>query len=169
MPSPKTVLRALMPLLLLAGSACGLRPVYAPQASGGEVAEQLRTVQIANIPDRHGQELRNLLVDRLQGAGPEGAKYLLAVSISSTESELGIRKDATATRAQLSVKAPFTLTEIESGRKVLSGTSRSIVSYDILDAQYATLVSANNAYDRGLHDVSEDIATRLSLYFADQK
>ena len=60
----RTVLAAAVLLL----SACGFRPLY---ATGGvaDVSEELSQIEVAVIPDRPGQILRNYLIQGLNGGG----------------------------------------------------------------------------------------------------
>lgn len=157
-------------LALPALSACGFRPVYGTGGSavGGKVAAaELADVAIEPIPERSGQVLRNLLIDRMYEAGrPGNPAWRLRVSLTAVEEELGIRKDATATRARLRLIANYELVDSVTSQVVYRSFSRSIVSYNILEAQYGTLVAEQDAYERGLIELADDIRTRLALYFA---
>ncbi len=128
--------------------------------------DALKTVEIAQIPDRQGQKLRNFLVDHMHGSGTAGSRWRLTVSLTATTASQGIRKDDTATRAQLRMIAAYQLTDNTTGVIVDSGTSRSLVNYNILESQYGTLVNDRDAEDRALRDVGQDIVNRLALYFS---
>lgn len=155
---------ALAAMGTLAG--CGFQPVYARRPGGNDIAERLNQVAISNIPDRPGQILRNLLIDRFYITGrPADPEYRLSVNLTAREAKLGIRKDETATRAQLTLIARYVLQEQATNQILLQTSSRAIVSYNILEDQYATLVTEEDAYERGLTRLSDDIATRISLYF----
>jgi LPS-assembly lipoprotein len=165
MTNVKKVLALLLFPILLA--ACGFHPVYMKNSGQTGTAKDLGSVSIDSISDRKGQMLRNNLIDRMYIKGrPSKPTARLLVSLTATERELGFKKDATATRAQLELTANYRLLDIESGKELMRTTSRSLVSYNILDAQYATLSSKEDAYKRGLEELSEMITTRLSLYFA---
>lgn len=156
---------AFMAAVLL--SACGFQPIYGTsRSSDSPVAAALNQVTIANIPDRQGQILRNRLIDRFYHNGrPTDPTHTLSITITATEIDLAIQKDATASRRQLNLNADYRLTD-QQGREVQSGTARSIVSYNKLQAQYGTLASRDNALDRALQEVAEQITNRVSLYFA---
>ena len=55
-------------------SGCGFQPVYMPTASGnaGVAQRELAAIQVALIPDRPGQLLRQALQDRLETGEPAG-------------------------------------------------------------------------------------------------
>ena len=164
----RTGILAAAAILLLSSAACGFTPLYGrggPRNIG--TADYLATVRIAPMPDRVGQELHNLLRDRINPNGqPRQPNYNLQVRISTVTEELGIRKDKTATRANLTVYADFTLTEAASNKELFTGRSRAFSSYNILESQFATLFSENDAGGRALREISDDIRNRLAVFFA---
>lgn len=161
---------ALAGLLLLTGG-CGFRPVYGEHSGVGgvDVGTQLSLVEIAPIPDRTGQKLRNQLIDRFYRENrPASPSHRLNVTLQFTESETGIRKNEIATSAQLAITARYTLLDAGTNRTALQGVARSLVSYNLLNAPFATVASQQNAYDRGLSQIATDIQTRLELYFSQE-
>lgn len=160
----------LLALLPAALGACGFKPVYGTAAQDSAVGVALANVQIDPITDRNGQVLRNNLIDRFYTDGrPSSPRYRLSVALAATEEELGIQKDATATRARLRLQASYELIEISTGQVVYRTFSRSIISFNLLDSQFAVLATRQDAYDRGLTELADDIRTRLSLYFSRDK
>jgi Predicted secreted (periplasmic) protein len=156
-------LAALTPVVL-GTTACGFQPLYAGKGPDS-VTAKLEQVDIAVIPDRHGQELRNLLIDRFYKDGrPGNPRYQLVTSLTAVEQKLAIQKDATATRAQLVVNAPYRLVEAGTGKPLLSASARSYISYNVLEQQYAGLVTVDNAYERALLEISNEITSRVSAY-----
>lgn len=155
-------------LMALALSACGFQPLYGRGQDGAaSPAAQMAAVRIAPLRDRIGQQLRNLLRDRLNPLGqPSNPAYDLQIILVETRQELGIRKDETATRANLIVSANFSLLEVGSGRVLLRGLTTSTNSYNILTSQFATTSTESNARKRALREVSDEIRTRLGIYFA---
>ena len=87
----------------------------------------------------------------------------MEVGLTERIDELGIRKDATSSRANYVLTAQFYLRE--RGRRVFGDQVQSIVSYNILDDQYATVASQANAEDRAIRQVGEQMKTRLAVYF----
>ncbi|MBF0128785.1 MAG: hypothetical protein HQL33_02210 [Alphaproteobacteria bacterium] len=166
------VLGLAVPLLLtgtLAG--CGFQPLYGRNAAeyGGTVPDQLAQVRIEPVGDRAGVLLRNHLHDRMAPRGPADVyRYELEITLSNSSQSTILRKDATATRANLTLSASFRLKTLDTKRPVVlvSGSSQSVVSYDILDAQFATVISEKNAQDRAIREISNDIVNRLALYFS---
>lgn len=154
--------------LLLSG--CGFRPIYGTHEaeSGSPVALDLNNIAIDNIPDRDGQILRNDLIDRMYGKNrPERPAYMLHVKIRSTEQDLGILANATATRSLLDMYADYSLAD-GKGKEILKGSAHSVAGFDKLDQIYGTVAASANARERTLHEVGEQIVNRLSLYFSER-
>jgi LPS-assembly lipoprotein len=148
-------------------SACGFQPLYGGNGTSRTPADELAAVRIDPLPDRIGQQMHNLLRDRLNPRGqPENPAYVLRVTIGETREELGVRKDETATRANLILSAKIVLHDAESSDVLLDSNLRSINSYNIVTNQFATTVSEKNARDRALRELSEDIRARLAIYFS---
>lgn len=161
------MLRALVITLLCLGLAgCGFRPLYGAGDGGLHANQALSQIAVASIEDRPGQMLRNLLIDRLTPGGyPDKPAFRLEVSLREEQVDFGIRKDATATRAQLNQFANFRLVDTATGQPVFSGQARSVNSYNILSSEFGTLVTEDSARDRGLRRLADDIVTRIALHF----
>ncbi len=170
--SKKTALSALALVGCLALEGCGFKPIYGTP-SGSEhdspVAMDLNNIAIDNIPDRNGQILRNFLIDRMVRANrPEKPLYTLKVAIATSEEDLGILANSTATRSLLNMYGHYTLVD-SKGKTVVGGTAHSVASFNKLDQMYGTVAARENAYERTLHEVSEQIVNRLSLFFSERK
>ena len=146
---------------------CGFAPLYGARSQGTATTEAaLNQVQIAQIHDRSGQMLRNRLIDRMyQNGRPMNAAYELTVRLSEAEAGLGIRRDATASRTRLDTTAHYTLKRKSDGKELINQTIRASVSFNQLDAQYATLTAREDARARALNEIGEQIVNRLALYF----
>ncbi len=161
-------LGVLLLLLGLAGLAgCGFRPVYAPPGSDEAVsAEQLAAVRIEPLRDRTGQQLHNFLRDELNPDGqPINPLYSLQVDVKRRTQKLAFREDETATRANIILNSSFVLRDVEDDRVLYSGRVNSILSYNILNEPYPTLVSEQETLRRGLQELSQNIKLRLAVYF----
>jgi len=148
-------------------AGCGFRPLYGePAGAEAGVPAAFTEVQVAVIPDRNGQILRNELIRRLNPSGrPVEPAFVLSVVLTETVQDLGIRADDTATRANLIFSAAYRLTDATDGELVTGGRSTAITSYNILIDEYATLVSATDARERALRELSDMIRLRLALHF----
>ena len=161
----------LLPMLgLLAG--CGFHPIYGTHDganSDSPVALDLNNVSIDNIPDRDGQMLRNNLIDRMYGPNrPEHPQYHLSVKVHFNEEDIGILADATSTRTLLNMYGDYVLTDAHGG-EILHGEAHSVTSYNRLDQMYGTVAAQQDAHQRTIHEVGEQIVNRVSLYFSERK
>ena len=159
-PGPKAAL-----LLAVAATlgACGYKPLYGQR---GVIRRDMGQVRIQPIPNREGQVLRNALLDRINPNGePGAAPYELSVVYSDSLSQIAIRKDETATRANLRISVNFSLKEAASGLTVFRGRSRRTASYNIVQSDYANVIARRTTQRRAAQLVADDIATRLALYF----
>lgn len=160
-------------VLLLSG--CGFQPVYgthraAPSVAGAipsqTTASALSRIDIAIIPDRVGQMLRNDLIDRLYRNGyPSNPIATLKIrKLEENKTELDITKSSEATRAQLRIRTKMQL--VDSSEHVLLDRDLStITSYNVLGSEFATRVSEEDARQSGLNDLARQVELNLSLYY----
>jgi LPS-assembly lipoprotein len=151
-------------------AACGFRPLYGTRGASSVSAAELAAIQIDPIANREGQLVRNNLLDKLQPQGPAAKPlYRLAVSLTILRENLGVRIDETATRANLTMAAGYSLVDLASGERIMSGNSRTVSSYNILDSDFATVISENDAIRRTAADLSEEIKTRVAIFLSTRK
>lgn len=145
---------------------CGFSPLYGDRgvSSMPAVNEVMRQIVIRPLPDRQGQKLRQILREQIQPRGvAERPVYDLEVQLTSRTEEIGVRRDATSSRANYILTANFYLNE--GGSRLIGDRVQAIVSYNILDEQYATVASQADAENRAIRRVGEEIKTRLAVYF----
>lgn len=163
-------LAAVLAIALLAVAGCGFRPLYGERSAASVAAPELAAIQIDLISNREGQLVRNGLLDKMQprGAAPKPL-YRLQVGVSIARESLGVRIDDTATRGNLMMNASYILTDLASGKPLMKATSRAISSYNILDSDFATVISENDAIRRTAAEVSEEIKTRVAIFLSSRK
>ena len=149
-------------VLVAVVAGCGFRPLHQRGTAGAPAV--LAAIRIENIADRRGQKLRNFLLDRLN---PRGAArvplYVLTIGLSESKGSLGVRKDAFATRAFLTVTAAFSLARTgpeEGGR--FGGSTSSTNFYNIVQSEFATLAAEEDARDRALGAIADEIRLRIA-------
>lgn len=165
----KPAIAAAAAVLALAGlAACGYKPLYGDNstASRPEVRASMADVQIMPIRDRVGQLVRNSLIDRMTPAGQgETGRYRLDVRLEERREELAIRRDETATRANLHLTAVYRLHDNASGAVVSSGTSFATTSYNLVRNEFAAQSALRDARQRGADLIAEDITYQVAAYF----
>ena len=167
--SPRGMIMGLVLLGLAVGglAACGFAPLYGERGVASVSNEKLAAVQIDLIRDREGQMLRNQLLDRFQpaGAAPKPL-YRLSVSLTIQRVGLAIRPDETGSRADLVMRADYTVSDMATGEPLFIGHGRSMSGYNVLDSEFATTSSEADAIRRAVLDLSEQITTRVSVVIA---
>lgn len=158
----------LLSVLLL--TSCGFQPMYGSHsmsAQNTEATKAMSDIQIAIIPDRDGQMLRNELIDNLYPHGePQNPRYTLSFSkLNITIRELDLTKSSEATRSQILASIGMTLTDSQTGEAILARSLRSITSYNILPSEFATNVTEDNARENAIKDLARQAQLQLSLYF----
>jgi LPS-assembly lipoprotein len=158
---------ALLGALVLAG--CGFHPLYGKHAGGQSAAIQFAQVRIQPIADRTGQLLYNKLRDRFNPRGkPANPVYLLQVTLHERQERLLVETDETASRVNLILRAEYQLKQFGTDTVLDSGVSQTVISYDVLGSQFqfSTLSSEADVRDRATEQLSEDISTRIAIYFS---
>jgi len=155
-------------VFLLALPGCGFQPLYGRSGSGqSSTTDDLAVVRVVPLSDRIGQQFHNMLIDRLNPKGQSRRPdYDLYVELTKTIYKVAIRKDKTASRANMILRASFILRDQKTTQALLRGNLRSINSYNILDSQFPTYVSEADAVERGLRELSDDLRVRLAIYFS---
>lgn len=128
----------------------------------------MSSIFIENIPNREGQFLKNELIDRFYQKGrPADPAYKLYIQpIQETRNDLDITKNSDATRAQLRLETKLMLQDSQSSKVILRRKLTAITSYNILQSQFTTRVSEQDARENALNDLAIQIERHLSLYFA---
>ena len=160
---PRAVLAAGVLLSLCLLSACGFRPIHGERSQASAAA--LSQVDIALIPDRTGQMLRNELLQRFHPRGvATGDRFLLQVTLNEALQDLAIKKNEVATRANLTLTALFTVARSQDGQPVFTGSASSVNSYNILTSDFATLSARADARERAVRQLADDIKERMSVW-----
>lgn len=157
-------------LITLSITGCGFTPMYGNFTKHGQfyTDEALSHMSIDNIPDREGQYLRNLLMDRFYGDAGKGRYVSHTLSVSELKerlTDLDITKSSDATRAQLRMSATILLTDKKTGKLVLNRKISAITSYNILPSEFATRITEKDARENALEEIARQIELYVSLYF----
>jgi LPS-assembly lipoprotein len=153
-----------MTVSLLAG--CGFHPLYA-DGKTGQVATSMRGIQVAPIPDRTGQLVRDGLERSFTASG--NPNYQLIVTLEESIEGFGIRQDESTTRERVSIVARYSLVDITTGKPVLQELARSDVGVDKVRSEYATITAERAASARNADQLVRQITNRLAQFFAGTK
>ena len=108
-----------------ADGTSGFRPLYGSSAVGGaDVAEKLAAVDIAPIPGRVGQRLRNEFIFQATGGGDAlPPEYRLEIAIRESVSSTLVKIDGNARGQVYHLDASFKLIRVADKSVVLKGMS----------------------------------------------
>jgi LPS-assembly lipoprotein len=152
--------------VLLALSACGLKPMYAGGGSGA-VAQGLAGIDVSPIEGKAGWLVRNALVDRFGAAGSNGTRYRLDIRLDDKLEGLGLLSDDTIARERRTLRARYQLVDAASGAILLDATAGSDAGIDVVSSEYATIAAEQTALENLAREVAERIATRVALKLRD--
>jgi LPS-assembly lipoprotein len=163
---------------------CGLalagcfQPLYGERTLAGDSSLQQRLAAVEIVPigapsgtpeARIAVELRNALIfDLTGGGGLVSPTHRLNIQLSS--SPLQVIVDVTTSRPDVEefrIIATYTLTELATGKRVATGRTFGLASYDIPGQQqrFARARGQRDAQDRAVQVISESIKSRLVSYF----
>jgi LPS-assembly lipoprotein len=160
-------------LLSLGTSGCGFHPLYGPTASGANLAEVMKTVQVATIGGRTGQRVRNELVFGTTGGGePLAPVYRLDIALRENLRNTLITQTGAPTGQILQLDAEFRLVRIKDNEVVYKGYSTAEAAYDLAGATgnvgsiYGDTRAAIDAQNRAARSLADTLKTRVAAYLS---
>jgi len=164
-------------LALAALTAGCFQPLYGTQSVAGKpMGAALAGVDILQIDAQKGTdearlavEVRNaLLFDLNRGGAAPPPTHRLRINIASTRSSIIV--DIATARPDVEnygINASYTLSEVGTGKQVMTGTTFARVSYDIpgQEQRFARQRGLRDAESRAAKVIAENIRTRLASYF----
>lgn len=142
---------------VMAASACGFSPVYAP--SGAAAAARGR-LEIGPIEGLLGFKMRERLAFRLGPA--DRPDYVLDVTLEIDSEGLAITADADITRYNLTGTAIYAIRRKTERQALSEGSVRSFAAYNTIASPYATRVAERDARSRLVLVLADMIAARVA-------
>lgn len=169
----RAVLRAVSTAVFasLALAACGdsgFRPLYGSGSfGGGDVNEKLAKLEIAPIPGRVGQRIRNELIFQSTGGGqPLPPEYRLEIAIRETVTSTLLQQDGDSKGAVYNLDASFRLIRLADKSVALTGTSYGRAGYERQKSIFSNVRAREDAENRAARTVGEELKTRLAAYLS---
>jgi LPS-assembly lipoprotein len=160
-------------------SGCGFHPLYAvPGAARGSMKQDLGSIYVEPVPDRLGYDLRNTVIDLIDGrAEPAGATYSLRMTLGLKNEPIGVQSQivgsgATAitqtviTRYNDTLTVSYDLIDRKTNTVIAHGIETDLSSYNVLASPYATLVDQQDADQRAADEIADRLRIDLAAYFA---
>lgn len=159
----RVVLFSLFSIIL---TACGFQPLYQQRDEGAAINTEFSHIEVAPIPNRLGQVMHNVLLDRLNPHGTSNnPEYRLVVTVTQQKQGFGFQEDSSVTRENLRLEAHYQLILLESNESILSGVATSNMTYDLVASDFANLTANQDALNRTTEQAVNTIVTRLGFFF----
>jgi LPS-assembly lipoprotein len=154
------------------------QPLYGERSPVGTpvLREQLSAVEVLQIAAPNGTDdawiavqIRNaLLFDFTGGSAQSPPTHRLKISMNSGRSSIIVNINTSRPDIEnFAINASYSLTEIASGKVVVTGTTFARVSYDIPGGQqrFARQRGMRDAEGRAAKVIADNIMIRLASYF----
>jgi LPS-assembly lipoprotein len=152
----------------LASCSGGLRPLYGPTMSGAGLQDRLSQVDVAPIPGRVGQRIRNELIFHNTGGrhGSTASTHRLEVVIRESVQSTLVKIDGEALGQIYAIEASFRLISMKDKKVVLQGASHGRAAFERFQSIYSNVRAREDAEDRAARTVSDDLKVRLATYLS---
>jgi LPS-assembly lipoprotein len=151
------------------GDSTGFRPLYATSSIGGsDVSEKLAKLEVAPIPGRVGQRLRNELIYQSTGGGNAAIEpvYRLEVILRESITATLVQIDGNSSGSVYNLNASFRLVRLDDKSVALQGESYGRIAFQRFDSVYSNVRARHEAEDRAAQTVGEDLKSRLAAYLS---
>ena len=175
--SVRRYLRAAVALSAAALTAGCFQPLYGtgPDPARPGVRDALSAIDVEQIPGPANTdvahlavEIRNDLLFNFTGGGyPNSPTHRLKVQIAGARSVVAIDQATALPNIEFyALRASYSLTELATGKVVVTGQTSTNVSYDTLGQQrFARISGMNDAERRAAKVLSDNITSRMASYF----
>lgn len=155
---------------LLGGCAdgSGFQPLYATSSVGGAGAsERLAAMDVAPIPGRVGQRIRNELIFQSTGGGtPLPPEYRLEIAIRESVTSTLVKIDGNAAGQVYNLDAAYKLVRIADKSVVAQGQSHGRASFERMTSIFSNVRAREDAENRAARTVGEELRTRLLAHLS---
>lgn len=145
-------------------SGCGVQPLYGTTVGGSNLSAAMEAVEIAPIPGRVGQKVRNELIFATTGGGVGAPKtYTLDIVVRQSIIKELVRLSGDATGEVLELNASYKLKD-GSGKVVLQGRATSRAAYQRFNQIFTNVRAQYDAENRAARTVADTIRVRLAAF-----
>jgi len=157
--------------MLVAGCGnSGFHPLYATSSITGapDVGAKLAKMEVAPIPGRVGQKLRNELIYESTGGGNEAVNpnYRLEIVITESISATLVQTDGNSSGSVYNLNATFRLVRLKDKTVALQGQSFGRSTFQRFDSVFSNVRARKEAEDRAANTVADDLKSRLAAYLS---
>ncbi len=162
----KPTLKALIPLVALALSACGFKPMHAPTGLG---ASDYNYSDLSVVtPDNSKEDflLKQALRERI--GTNSNTRYVLSIDPKVSRSNLGIGSDDVASRYDLTMTTNIVLRDGKTNEALFQDSIRAVSTYGASRDPYGSVSAQANATEQVAAESADRILVRLASYFSQQ-
>ena len=153
-------------------SACGdggIRPLYGSVGIGANVGEKLAQVQVAPVPGRVGQRIRNELIFQSTGGGQAvPPQYRLDIAIRESVTSTLVQTNGESLGQLYTIDASFQLVRLSDNSVALTGISYGRAGFERFESIFSNVRARQNAEDRAAKTVGDELKSRLTAYLSNQ-
>ena len=161
---------AAMPMLVAGCGDSGFHPLYAtsPLVGGTNVAAKLASLEIAPIPGRVGQRVRNEMIFQSTGGGAEALNpmYRLEIVITESITPTLVQIDGNSSGSIYNLAAKFKLIRIADKTVALQGESNGRIMFQRFESVFSNVRARKDAEDRAASTVADDLKSRLAAFLS---
>jgi LPS-assembly lipoprotein len=160
-------------LLSLGAGGCGFHPLYGPTASGQNLSEVMKTVDVSAIGGRTGIRVRNELIFGTTG-GNDASKpaYRLDVVLRETTRNTLVTNQGNPTGQVVQLDAEYRLVRLKDQQVVFKAYSTAEASFNLVGTSgiagstYSDVRAAIDAENRAARSLADTIKTRLAMHLS---
>ncbi len=169
----RSMLRALVTAAIVAPglAACGgtgFRPMYgSSQFGGNDLTDKLANVEVAPVPGRVGQRIRNeLMFQTTGGKAPALPQYRLEMIMTESVSATLVSTNGDAIGSVYNVDVNFRLIRSADKSVVLTGKSYGRAGFERFRSIFANVRAREEAENRAALTVGQEVKSRLAAFLA---
>jgi LPS-assembly lipoprotein len=130
---------------------------------GAKLAEVMQTVDVAPIPGRVGQKVRNELIFANTGGGYAGPmKYQLDIIVKERVIDQLVQITGDAQGQVFELSASFKIVNLANGQIIYQGNAVSRAPYDRFQEIFANVRARYDAENRAARTISDSIKTQIA-------
>jgi LPS-assembly lipoprotein len=156
-------------LLTMTVSGCGFHPLYGDTASGRNLNEVMKSVEIPPFGGRVAQRIRNeLLYMKTGGAGDGGVKseYRLDIAMRQQLRNAMVDSHGASFSQIVELDTEFRLVRLADNKVVMNGKATGRAAFDRNVSVYSNMQAQQDAENRAAQTVSETIRVRVAAFLS---
>lgn len=159
----------ILPLLTLALTACGFKPLHATSQTGINLSDVgVVMASIQDVQDREaGYYIQQRLLDRT--GNPDNAKHVVTITPSVRRTRLGVTNNDVASRYDINLTAKYTLTDRKTGKVLDNGQVRAVSTFGAPDDAFGLIAADTNGTKQGAQELADRLLLELATYYSQEK